>query len=56
MPGCGRRGQPRHLLARERAARRARGLPTVVRAAPHYYNSEDEIAKAARLVAEIAHE
>lgn len=35
---------------------RARGLPTVVRASPHYYNSEDEIAKAAQLVAEIAGE
>lgn len=34
----------------------ARNLPTVVRAAPHYYNSEDEIAKAAQLVAEIARE
>jgi selenocysteine lyase/cysteine desulfurase len=32
----------------------ARGLPTVVRASPHYYNSEDEIARAAALVAEIA--
>ncbi len=35
---------------------RARGLPTVVRASPHYYNSEDEIARVAQLVAEIAHE
>jgi selenocysteine lyase/cysteine desulfurase len=34
----------------------ARGLPTVVRASPHYYNSEDEIARAAELVAEIARE
>ncbi len=34
----------------------ARGLPTVVRASPHYYNSEDEIAQAAQLVAEIASE
>ena len=32
----------------------ARGLPTVVRASPHYYNSEDEIANTAELVAEIA--
>ncbi len=32
----------------------ARGLPTVVRAAPHYYNTEDEIAEAADLVAKIA--
>ena len=34
----------------------ARGLPIVVRAAPHYYNSEDEIANTAELVAEIAQE
>ncbi len=34
----------------------ARGLPIVVRAAPHYYNSEDEIARVAELVAEIARE
>jgi len=34
----------------------ARSLPPVVRAAPHYYNSEDEIAQAADLVAKIAHE
>ncbi len=34
----------------------ARNLPTVVRASPHYYNSEDEIARAAQLVAEIARE
>ncbi len=34
----------------------ARNLPTVVRASPHYYNSEDEIAQAAQLVAEIAAE
>ncbi len=33
---------------------RARNLPTVVRASPHYYNSEDEIAQAAQLVAEMA--
>ena len=32
----------------------ARGLPIVVRAAPHYYNSEDGIARVAELVAEIA--
>jgi selenocysteine lyase/cysteine desulfurase len=32
----------------------ARGLPALVRASPHYYNSEDEIARAAELVAEIA--
>ncbi len=32
----------------------ARGLPPVVRASPHYYNSEDEIAQAADLVAKIA--
>ncbi len=34
----------------------ARGLPALVRASPHYYNSEDEIARAAELVAEIARE
>jgi selenocysteine lyase/cysteine desulfurase len=32
----------------------ARGLPPLVRASPHYYNSEDEIARTAELVAEIA--
>jgi selenocysteine lyase/cysteine desulfurase len=32
----------------------ARGLPELVRASPHYYNSEDEIARFAELVAEIA--
>ncbi len=32
----------------------ARGLPDLVRASPHYYNNEDEIARAAELVAEIA--
>ncbi len=35
---------------------RARGLPPVVRASPHYYNSEHEIAQAAQLVAAIARE
>ncbi len=35
---------------------KARGLPDLVRASPHYYNSEDEIARAAQLVAEIARE
>jgi selenocysteine lyase/cysteine desulfurase len=32
----------------------ARDLPVVVRASPHYYNTEDEIAEAADLVAKIA--
>ncbi|MEE8504725.1 MAG: aminotransferase class V-fold PLP-dependent enzyme [Kiloniellales bacterium] len=32
----------------------ARGLPVVVRASPHYYHTEDEIAEAADLVAKIA--
>jgi selenocysteine lyase/cysteine desulfurase len=32
----------------------ARNLPVVVRASPHYYNTEDEIAEAADLVAKIA--
>ncbi|MCH8038483.1 MAG: aminotransferase class V-fold PLP-dependent enzyme, partial [Proteobacteria bacterium] len=32
----------------------ARNLPVVVRASPHYYNTEDEIAEAAELVAKIA--
>ncbi len=34
----------------------ARSLPDLVRASPHYYNSEDEIARAAELIAEIAAE
>ena len=33
----------------------ARGLPTMVRASPHYYNNEEEIARTAQLVTEIAH-
>jgi selenocysteine lyase/cysteine desulfurase len=32
----------------------ARRLPDLVRASPHYYNSEDEIARTAELVAGIA--
>jgi selenocysteine lyase/cysteine desulfurase len=33
---------------------KARSLPDLVRASPHYYNSEDEIARTAELIAEIA--
>ena len=33
----------------------ARGLPTMVRASPHYYYNEDEITRKAKLVTEIAY-
>src|SRR5262249_27767573 len=32
----------------------ARGLPTVVRASVHYYNSEDEVARLAAAITELA--
>ena len=32
----------------------ARRLPTVVRASLHYYNSEDEVARFASAIAELA--